>query len=213
MSVRRVKNSGGNVIGTFPSLKMREQVPYESTIERDLLFFLEYDVSVMRYQAQPFEIAGSSADGTAHSYIPDFQVIRTDGQEIVECKPAARLNDVHTQQQLALGQTWADTNQHLFVVITDTDLRAGHRLANLKLLWRYSRLAVSVRLIEQCRAFFAAQPGGVPLTVLASFLSGRASSFTQFPALYSLLFQHVLQADLTTPLEPLTRVWLPSSVL
>jgi TnsA endonuclease N terminal len=134
MGVRRVRNSGENVIGTFPSLKMREQIPYESTIERDLLFFLEYDARVVRYQAQPFEIVGSSADGTAHSYIPDFQVIRTDGQEIVECKPAARLNDVHTQQQLALGQTWADTNQHLFVVITDTHLRAGHRLANLKLL-------------------------------------------------------------------------------
>lgn len=212
MGVRRVKNSGGNVIGTFPSLKMREQVPYESTLERDLLFFLEYDTSVVRYQAQPFLITGSSADGTAHTYIPDFQVIRTGGKEIVECKPTAHLNEAHTRQQLALGQAWADTNQHLFVLITDTDLRAGHRLANLKLLWRYSRLSVSVRLIEQCRSFFAAQPGDTSLAALAAFLTGQESSFTQFPALYSLLFQHVLQADLTAPLEPSTRVWLPSSV-
>ena len=213
MGVRRVKNSGGNVIGTFPSLKMREQVPYESTLERDLLFFLEYDTSVVRYQAQPFLITGSSADGNAHTYIPDFQVIRTGGKEIVECKKTAHLNEAHTRQQLALGQAWADTNQHLFVLITDTDLRAGHRLANLKLLWRYSRLSVSVRLIEQCRSFFAAQPRDTSLAALAAFLSGQESSFTQFPALYSLLFQHVLQADLTAPLEPSTRVWLPSSVL
>ncbi len=212
MGVRRVRNSGGNVIGTFPSLKMREQVPYESTIERDLLFFLEYDTNVVRYQAQPFAITGSFADGVAHSYIPDFQVIRTNGKEIVECKPTARLNDAHTQQQLALGQAWADTNQHLFVVITDTDLRAGHRLANLKLLWRYSRLSVSVRLIEQCRACITAQPEGVPLASLAAFLSGQVSPSTQLPSLYSLMFQDLLHADLTEPLSPATRVWLPSSL-
>src|SRR5215470_15370705 len=101
MGVRRVRNSGGNVIGTFPSLKMREQIPYESTIERDLLYFLEYETNVVCYQAQPFAITGSSADGAAHSYIPDFQVIRTDSKEIVECKPAARLNEAHARQQLA----------------------------------------------------------------------------------------------------------------
>ncbi len=211
MGVRRVRNSGGNVIGTFPSLKMREQIPYESTIERDLLFFLEYDTSVVRYQAQPFVITGTSADGAAHTYIPDFQVIRANGKEIVECKPTAHLNDAHTQQQLALGQAWADTNQHLFVVITDTDLRAGHRLANLKLLWRYSRLSVSVRLIEQCRACITAQPEGVPLAALAAFLSGQVSPSTQLPSLYNLLFQDLLHADLTEPLSPATRVWLPSS--
>jgi hypothetical protein len=121
---------------------MREQTPYESTIERDLLFFLEYDPSVVRYQAQPFAITGSTADGASRTYIPDFQVIRTESKEIVECKKTSHLNNALAQQQLALGQAWADANQHLFVLITDTDLRTGHRLANLKLLWRYSRLCV-----------------------------------------------------------------------
>jgi hypothetical protein len=212
MGVRRVRNSGGNVIGAFPSLKMHKQIPYESTIERDLLFFLEYDTNVVRYQAQPFAITSSSVDGAAHSYIPDFQVIRTDSKEIVECKPAAQLNEAHAQQQLALGQAWADANQQLFVVITETDLRAGHRLANLKLLWRYSRLSVSVRLVQQCRAFLSTQQEAVTFASLAAFLSGQSSLYTLYPALYSLLFQHLLDADLAEPLEPSTRVWLPSSV-
>ena len=208
MGVRQVKSSGGNVIGTFPSFKMREQIPYESTIERDLLFFLEYDTNVVRYQAQPFVITGSSADGTARSYIPDFQVIRTDSKEIVECKPTAHLNEAHSQQQLALGQAWANANQHLFVVITDTDLRTGHRLANLKLLWRYSRLCVPPSITSRCRSILIAQADGLSLEALAAALSNTSSSFELLPYLYHLLFKHILHTDLTQPLSLRTGVQL-----
>lgn len=209
MGIRRVRNGGGNVIGTFPSLKMREQIPYESTIERDLLFFLEYDASVVRYQAQPFAITCSSDDGTSRTYIPDFQVIRTDSKEIVECKPAAHLNDAHTQQQLVLGQAWADANQHLFVVITDTDLRTGHRLANLKLLWRYSRLCVPPSITSRCRSILIAQPDGLSLEALAAALSDMSSFFELLPYLYHLLFEQILHTDLTQPLSLRTCVQLP----
>jgi hypothetical protein len=208
MGVRRVRNSGGNVIGTFPSLKMREQIPYESTIERDLLFVLEYDANVVRYQAQPFAITGSSDDGTARTYIPDFQVIRTDGKEIVECKPSAHLNDAHVQQQLALGQAWADANQHLFVVITDSDLRTDHRLENLKLLWRYSRLCVPPSITSRCRSILIAQPDGLSLEALAAALSDTPCSFELYPYLYRLVFEHILHTDLTQPLSPRTCVQL-----
>jgi TnsA-like endonuclease N terminal len=208
MGVRQVKSSGGNVIGTFPSLKMREQIPYESTIERDLLFFLEYDTNVVRYQAQPFVITGSSADGTARSYIPDFQIIRTDSKEIVECKPTAHLNEAHSQRQLALGQVWANANQHLFVVITDTDLRTGHRLANLKLLWRYSRLCVPPSITSRCRSILIAQADGLSLEALATALSNTSSSFELLPYLYHLLFKHFLHTDLTQPLSLRTGVQL-----
>jgi hypothetical protein len=209
MGVRRVKNRGGNVIGTFPSLKMREQIPYESTIERDLLFFLEFDARVVRYQAQPFAITGSSADGAPHTYIPDFLVIRTDSKEIVECKPTAHLNDAHTQQQLALGQSWADANQYHFVVITDTDLRSGYRLANLKLLWRYSQLCVPSPITSRCWSILTGQPDGLTLEALAAALSDTPSSFELLPYLYRLLFDHILHTDLTQPLTPRTCVQLP----
>ena len=157
MGVRQVKSSGGNVIGTFPSLKMREQIPYESTIE---------------------------------------------------CKPTAHLNEAHSQQQLALGQAWANANQHLFVVITDTDLRTGHRLANLKLLWRYSRLCVPSSITSRCRSILIAQADGLSLEALAAALSNTSSSFELLPYLYRLVFEHILQTDLTQPLSPRTFVQL-----
>jgi TnsA endonuclease N terminal len=204
---------------------MKQQIPYESTIERDLLYFLEYDPSVKCYQAQPFVITGSSMDGTPHRYTPDFQITRIDSMELVECKPAADMHKAHTQQQLMIGQAWADANQHDFVVITDADLRKGHRLANLKLLWRYSRLSVPPYLTALCIDSLMTQPGGLSFQTLAaclvdtaalaqtSSISNAQATLIQAPYLYSLLFQHILHADLEQPLSPSSRIWLPQRPL
>jgi len=224
MAVRKVRHGGSNIIGTFPSLKMKQQIPYESTIERDLLYFLEYDPSVKSYQAQPFVISGSSSDGTVHRYTPDFQVNRTDCIELIECKPAAVLHKTHTQQQLLLVQTWAEANRHDFVVITDTDLRAGHRLANLKLLWRYSRLVVPEQLTALCIEMLLKEPAGLAFQVLAALLvnpapiartlqtSNTQIAILQAPYLYSLLFQQVLCTDLEQPLSPSSCLLLPEII-
>jgi hypothetical protein len=202
MPVRRVSNRGGNIIGSFPSLKNGHPVPYESTIERDLLYFLEYDRTVRHYTMQPLVITGVDAAGTPHTYTPDALIERTSGRTLVECKPAAKRDDPHTQQQLALGQHWADANTCDFVLITDTDLRTGHRLANLKLLWRYARLSVPQAVTERCMRLLSAAPAGIPFQALVAALDGVAPPLTLAPCLYALLFQHVLAADLDLPLSP-----------
>jgi len=69
---------------------------YESTIERDFVFFLKFDPTVVTYQAQPMIISWTDAEGNTHTYTPDFLVVRTDRKEIVECKPEALLDHPHT---------------------------------------------------------------------------------------------------------------------
>jgi hypothetical protein len=197
-----VSNRGGNIIGSFPSLKNGQPAAYESTIERDLLYFLEYDRTVRRYMMQPLVIKGVDAAGKPHTYTPDALVERTSGRTLVECKPAAKRDDPHTQQQLALGQEWADANGCDFVLVTDADLRTGHRLANLKLLWRYSRLAVPQAVTERCSRLLSPEPAGMSFQTLVAALDGVAPPLTLAPCVYALLFQHVLAADLDLPLSP-----------
>src|SRR5436305_3789204 len=169
MAVRKVRSIGSNIIGSFPSLKMKNQrISFESTIERDFLFFLEYDQTVTCYYEQPFTIESTSASGKLSTYTPDFQVIRTNGKELVECKPEALLNASHTQHQVELGQQWAEENDHTFTLMTDLALRSGHRLGNLKLLWRYSRLPVSPSLEAGCIDHLKCHLPGITLAELVN---------------------------------------------
>ncbi len=212
MAVRKVRSLGSNIIGSFPSLKMKNhQIAFESTIERDFLFFLEYDSTVTCYYEQPFTIEHLDADGKLRTYTPDFQVIRTSGKELVECKPAALLNAAHTQRQTELGQQWAEEHDHAFTIMTDLALRSGHRLANLKLLWRYSRLSVSPSLEADCIEHLRRHPPGITLAELITSLTKTRHCFNPLlPVLYRLLWQGILLTDLTQPLSSESLLWLPA---
>ena len=219
MPVRKVRNSLGNIIGSFPSLKMEPvEIDYESTIERDLLFFLEYDPTVLAYYPQPMVITGTDAQGEKHRYTPDFLVIRTSCKEIVECKPEDLVNGPDAQRQAYLGQAWAEANNYNFVIVTDTDLHKDHTLANLKLLWRYARLKAPTAMVGKCIAHLKATSEGVAFEDLALYLSsllgaqGTQRPFEQAPFIYSMLFRHVLQVDLARPITPASTIRLSSSV-
>lgn len=130
----------GPIRGDFPSLKLGRMVRYGSTIERDLLYFLEYKQSVTWYQEQPFTVEQVMRDGKPHRYTPDYAIHDGDEKVLVECKPEARLESAQAQQQRRIGQAWAENNGYRFVTCTETELRSGQQLNNLKLFWRYARL-------------------------------------------------------------------------
>lgn len=182
---------------------MRSGSSYSSTIERDCLYEFEYDPAVQRYRAQPFTITGTTPDGHAHRYTPDYLVIRHDGREIVECKPAARLDAPHTQQQIALGTTWAAENGHDFRVVTDTELR-GPRLDNLKLLYRFAQLTPPSPQIQRCLMLLRSYPDGVAMRVLADQWEGGVAVL--FPLLCHLLFIQLLTTTLQLPIRSNTVV-------
>ena len=210
MPVRKVSHHGGNIIGSFPSQIKGEKVKYQSTIERDLVYFFKFDPTVITYYAQPMVITGTDAEGNAHTYTPDFLVVRTDRKEIVECKPEALLDHPHTRQQIQMGEAWAAANNHQFVIVTDTELRKDHTLANLKLLWRYCRTAIPTAMLASCIAHLKAQPKGITFEDIAQFLASLADTsemqqpYRQAPFIYSMLFHHILQADLTKLISPAT---------
>ncbi len=210
MGARKVRHHGLNIIGTFAGLKA-SSVPYESTIERDFMYFLEYDALVVSYESQPLYITGTTEDGTPHVYTPDFLVIRTTDRIIVECKPAAKIDEEATQQQCALGRQWAEVHNHIFLLVTDQELRAGRRLNNLKILWKYSRFPVPSATIKRCITALTTHPEGLSFLDLATELSdGATPPLMQSPALYALLFQHVLVTDLSQPLSPASLLFLPA---
>ena len=202
MTVRQVRHHGGNIIGVFPSLKVGRGMPYESTIERDLLFFLEFSPTVQTYAMQPLTIQGVDADGKPRSYTPDVLVTSTTGKTLIECKPAALSSHPHTRQQVTLGEAWAAENQCAFLLVTDVELRTGPKLANLRLLWRYARWPVAQKPIALCRDLLLKHPAGLPFAELAAHIAPHVPSGSAPAHIYALLFRSVLSADLSLPLTP-----------
>jgi hypothetical protein len=188
---------GGAIQGTFPSLKLDRPVRYSSTLERDLLFVLEYDPQIQRYQEQPFSVQAVLEDGVCHTYTPDYAIWTSEERLLVECKPASQMTDAHTLQQIQIGTHWSRLHDWSFTVVSDVKLRQGARLANLKLLWRYSRLNIS----EITRHDFQRRCcAGITLSALTE-------TPARLPTVLSLLFHHHLQADLDQPLTAQSQVW------
>ena len=189
---------GGAIQGTFPSLKLQRPVRYTSTLERDLLFVLEYDAKVQCYQEQPFQVQAVLDDGRSHTYTPDYAIWTSEERLLVECKPASQMTDIHTLQQIQIGTKWSRLHDWSFTVVTDVELRQGARLANLKLLWRYSRLNIS----ETARHDFQRC-----CCCSGTTLSALTETPDRLPTVLSLLFHHHLQADLDQPLTAQSQVW------
>lgn len=175
MAVRKVQNRGSNIVGRFPSLKMGRLVAFESKIERDYLFLLDYEPGVTYFTEQPLTIE-YRVNGKPYQYTPDFHVIQ-DGQHLlVECKPDRYKNSQRNQRKFAAGQAWCAERGWTFVVKTDLEIRAGYRLQNIKLLTRYARHTVepSVRTSILQRLARA----GAALPVTAFFPIGSRASIT-----------------------------------
>jgi hypothetical protein len=130
----------GSIRGDFPSLKLGRMVRYSSSIERDLLYFLEYWQTVSWYREQPMCIKYRLPNGEIHRYTPDYEIHEGANKTLVECKPESRLDAEHSQRQREIGKAWSEENGYSFRCFTETELRAGHRLENIKLWWRYARL-------------------------------------------------------------------------
>jgi hypothetical protein len=141
MSVRKVSNHGGNVIGKFPSIKMKRMLAFESLIERDYLYLLDYDPDVEWFEEQPLTITYQHDGKTLH-YTPDFHLVEKGRHLLVECKPDKFVNTDENRRKFAAAREWCMQRDWEFRIVTDLQVRAGFRLQNVKFLTRYARQGV-----------------------------------------------------------------------
>lgn len=135
---RSSKGGGRGFRGAYPSIKSGRMVNYLSLIERDICYWIDFDPATLAFESQPLQIKYAYA-GKSRIYTPDYRVSYQDRPpEIVEGKPAKKISDPDNQMKFAAAREWCAANQHTFRVITDEDLRTGHRLRNIKFLTQYA---------------------------------------------------------------------------
>ena len=208
MRIRKFTNRGSTtkVIGKFPSLKTGKTVWFESQLERDMIFLLEFDSDVVGYREQPLRIA-CSLDGKRHSYTPDFLVQRRLGQQIVEVKYE---EDAEKPENVRLFDAVAPVCRETgyeFVVATERNIRAQPRLDNIKLLHRYSRTPVEARYIVRCHERLRRDSQ----TRLADLFACCEEGGVTRAVIYALIYHGELGVDLMQPLVADSLVSIPDA--
>jgi hypothetical protein len=209
MPVRKVSNRGGNVIGHFPSIKMKRMVAFESLIERDYLYLLDYEPHVEWFEEQPLHVKYRHDDKERH-YTPDFHIVEAGRKVLVECKPLALVDQEENQRKFRAARVWCAEHGWAFRVVTDQDIRAGFRLENVKLLTRYARHAVEPATKGRIYAVLHAVQAMISVDDLAQKITGSDFSAAT-AAILCMAFHHEIFVPLdNAPLLGSTSVRLPS---
>jgi hypothetical protein len=209
MPVRKVANQGGNVVGHFPSLKLGRMVSYESLIERDLIYLLEFAPDVQWFTEQPLTIPYQH-QGKDRGYTPDFHVVRGALNTLVECKPQGRVALAENQRKFVAAQAWCANQGWTFQVITDAQLRRGYRLPNVKLLHQFARYEISREMKQRIQEALASAEEPTTVADLTRRVAPAQPEAAIIPLLH-MAFHHelVLQLD-DAPITGVTLVQRPT---
>jgi hypothetical protein len=203
MPVRKIPRYGAQKnIGKFASVKTGRIAWYESLLERDYMYLLDFDPDVTYWHEQPLKIR-YLLDGKTHFYTPDVDVHRTSKKQIVEVK---------TQEQIATGK-WdvlfraarsiCEEEGYEFLVATDKMIRQQPKLHNVKTLWKYARTHFMPQHQLLCAEFFQKQAAEVELGDLIAFFKSESVSAQ---VVYAMLFWGILDFDLMQPLNQFTSI-------
>ena len=102
MPVRNVSNRGGNAIGRFPSLKMQRMIAFESLLERDFIYLLDYDAAVTWFEEQPLTIEYQH-EGKLRHYTPDFHLVERESARPGRVQAGALRQHSRQQSQVRGG--------------------------------------------------------------------------------------------------------------
>lgn len=175
---------------------MNTTIWWESQIERDYIYLLEIDPSVLCYRGQPFRISYSN-NNKPLTYTPDFWVSRPDREQVVEVKPVTKVKE---RENLILFQHIHALCQQQgmeFVVITDTMIRIQPKLDNIKLLYKYARCPLNISVLLESQRYFLKKK---EISILQACLELKPTGIT-LNHLFCLIYFGFLSTDLMQPIN------------
>ncbi|WP_272819483.1 TnsA endonuclease N-terminal domain-containing protein [Scytonema hofmannii] len=175
---------------------MNTVVWWESQIERDYIYLLEIDPEVVSYQEQPLTIT-YTMEGKVRKYTPDFLVNQLQKTLLVEVKPDEK---AHSKKNFHLFRhiaPIAKTHNMEFVVVTEKMIRVQPKLNNIKLLYKYARVTLSLSNYLNVREYFHANQS---VLMKDAQLSLKAKGIT-VNMLLRLLWSGCLVTDMMQPIN------------
>lgn len=212
MPVRKIPRygAGHKNLGKFASVKTGRVAWYESLLEKDLMYLLDYDRNVSYWHEQPLRIRFSHG-GKVHRYTPDLEVHRDAKKQLIEVKPKHKVDSGEWDVLFRAASSICEQEGYEFLVLTDEVIRMQPRLENVKLLWKYARTNVLPQHQIICSQFFQGRKDA--LVTLGDLVQLFTRKQLPTQTLYSLLFWGALDFDLMQALDQCSQITLPSTTI
>lgn len=149
--VREILLKKFSLTGVINISQVNKPVQFESSLERDYIYLLEFNSNVKFYLEQPLEIKYEDYNGKKRKYTPDFIVEYFDGKiELIEIKYKSVLISKRDELEIKFeaAKKFCKKNQFEFKVITDDYIRIEKEseLINYKFLSRYKSFFKNIDL-------------------------------------------------------------------
>lgn len=141
---REISFKSSSLSGQICSKKLNKPIQFESSLEKDFIYLLEFDRAVGKYLEQPLEIHFKDSKGINRKYTPDFLVNYKDKfrkDEVIEIKYEIELQNKKKEfeEKFEAARKFCIKNDMVFRVISDTYIRNDKHiyLKNIKFLSWY----------------------------------------------------------------------------
>jgi hypothetical protein len=189
---------------------------HESTLERDLLFLLEFDLNVATYEEQPVVIEYQDADGLARTYTPD--VLITYRKDVAPAKSMPPLlAEVKYRQDLfadwkvlkpkfKAARRFARERGWHFRILTEQEIRTPF-LENARFLLRYQRLEMDWDKAQLLLLMIGELREATPESLLMACSADPMERAVLLPMLWHLVAIGTLGCDLNCKLTMHSPIW------
>jgi hypothetical protein len=215
MPVREVRSSGRNLTGRVHD-HTREAHKVESTLERDLLVILRFDLNVDRFEAQPVRIDYTDAHGTSRHYTPDLLVTyrkditpaNTMPPVLCEVKYASDLarNAEAYAAKFAAAHAYAAERGWTFRTFDETQIRTPY-LDNARFLFAYWALSPDQTRKRLVLETINRLSPTTPAAVLEALFKAHENRALLLPVLWWLVARRRVGADLAQKLTMNSPIW------
>jgi hypothetical protein len=211
--VRKIPISTRSVTGTMPGGQR-----YESSLERDLMYLLRFDINILEFIPQPLAIHYKDIDGKQHKYTPDILIhhrkdvfpAKTMPTILAEVKYRndLRENFKEFRPKFKAAIHYAKEQGWRFQLLTEREIRTPY-LKNAKFLLPYKHIdpnqdAQNVHLVLD--KLTELRETDVD-TLLVSIYRDKWNQAEILPFVWYLLANRRIGNDLSIPITMRSRIW------
>ena len=207
-AARRIGLGRRSVTGRF--IVKGDSVPFESSLERDLLCVLDFDRGVEGVVAQPIRIGYRDSLGQRRSYTPDFLAKFVEGPPViyeVKYREELRVNWAALRPRFRAAVGYARRQGARFRIMTDLEIR-GPYLQNAMFLGQYRDRPRDEVVEEHLVRTIAVLGETTPMATITAAYWTAEHRMQAVAALWRIIAIGRVQADLFEPLTMDTPIWV-----